>query len=53
MRTYYDTEHDTIITESELREEYRILFESGETEQPDFASYEREVTSKNGTIERM
>lgn len=50
---YYDTEHDVIITEEELREEYRILFESGETEQPDFASYEMEVTSKNGTLERM
>ena len=51
MKTYYDPEHNTIITETQLREEYRILFELKETEQPSFASYEKEVISKNGTLE--
>ena len=51
MKMYYDIEHNTIITETQLREEYKILFELGETEQPNFTSYEKEVTGKNGTLE--
>lgn len=51
MKTYYDIEHDTIITETQLKEEYKILFELRETEQPNFNSYENEVTGKNGTLE--
>ena len=51
MKTYYDTEYDVFITEEELRKEYKILFELGETEQPNFTSYEKEVTGKNGTLE--
>lgn len=51
MKKYIDYEHNTIITEKELRAEYEKLRKDGSTEQPNFQSYLREVTGKNGTLE--
>ena len=51
MKKYWDYEHNKTITEPELKAEYETLRKNGETEQPDFASYEKEVTGKNGTLE--
>lgn len=51
MKKYIDYEHNTIITEQELKAEYETLRKNGETKQPDFTSYEKEVASKNGTLE--
>jgi len=53
MKKYYDCEHNVFITETELRAEYEKLRKDGETEQPSFESYQREVTGKNGTLEVM
>ena len=51
MKKYYDTEHDTIITETELINEYEELRRDGETDAPNFTAYVNECTGKNGTLE--
>ena len=51
MKKYWDYEHNKTITEPELKAEYETLRKNGETEQPDFVAYEKEVTGKNGTLE--
>ena len=51
MKKYWDYEHNKIITEPELRAEYEMLRKNGSTEMPDFPSYEKDVTGKNGTLE--
>ena len=45
-RRFYDTEHDTIITESELRAEFHPSEEF-----PVFELWIREITGKNSTLE--
>lgn len=48
---FYDLEHDVIISEEELKEEFIDLFSSGGTDCRTFAEYVRSCTGKNGTLE--
>lgn len=53
MKTFYDIETETIITESELMESFEALREDGETDCETFAEYVRECTGKNGSLEEI
>ena len=50
MRTFYDTEHGTIITESELYAEFLELHTTSPEHDYTFQSHIRNCTSKNGTL---
>ena len=51
MRLFYDTEHDLIITEKQLYDEFLELLASNEIETENFSDYIRNCTDKNGTLE--
>lgn len=50
---FFDTENGNILTESELKAEFMELLRIGGTDCKTFAEYVNEVTSKNGTLEKM
>lgn len=52
-RKFYDTEHDEVITLSQLKEEYEELSANGETEAETFKDYLSNCLDKNGTLEEI
>ena len=48
---YHDIETDEVLTIDDLKTEYRILRENGETETDTFDGYLQNCLSKNGTLE--
>lgn len=48
---YHDIETDEVLTIDDLKTEYRILRENGETEADTFEDYLQNCLSKNGTLE--
>lgn len=53
MKTFYDTEHDAVLTLADLEQEYITLAAAGGTDCQTFKQYLNEVTGKNGTLEKM
>lgn len=53
MRVFKDIETDELITIEELKQEYEILFASGETETENFIGYLINCLSKNGTLKEV
>lgn len=52
-RKFYDTEHDEVITLSQLKAEYEELSANGETEAESFKDYLTNCLDKNGTLEEI
>lgn len=53
MKLYRDIEHDTMITEAELRESFEELRTSGETDCENFGQYVNECTGRHGALEEV
>lgn len=50
---YFDIESGEVLSEEDLKREYKWLYENGETETPTFSGYLRNCLSKNGTLEKI
>lgn len=49
---YYDIDHETYLTEQELKRDYETLKANGDTEMPTFNAYLKECLS-NGCLEKI
>lgn len=50
MKTFFDTERGSVISEKDLQAEFSTLAAAGETECRNFAEYLRACTGKHGTL---
>ena len=53
QRRFRDTENGEIITLSQLKREYKDLYESGETEAETFEDYLRNCLDRDGFLEEI